>query len=154
MLVSLMILVVLVILMILVNLVILVVTVSFIFDILELPAFQKYTMWWVLKAFCLCLCVSLCHCHCHPFPMVYNMWVFDNLMSASWMYSMQGCTHIYIPVHTRNDNWPTFRCLGGRWRWSQPPARPGTRTPTSPHTHRLQWGKGSLEIKGGWGQCT
>ena len=53
----------LVILAILVNLVMLVVTVSFIFDILELPAFWKYTMWWVLKSILylyLSLYLSLC----------------------------------------------------------------------------------------------
>ena len=32
-----------------------------IFDILELPAFQKYSICWVFYAICLCLC--LCH-HC------------------------------------------------------------------------------------------
>ena len=36
-----------------------------IFDILELPAFRKYSICWVFYALCLCLCLCICIRHHH-----------------------------------------------------------------------------------------
>ena len=60
-----------------------------IFDSLEPPAFQKYSICWVFWALCLCLCLCLCPClcgqriwakgHCSQYTLTLEHWYFLRL---------------------------------------------------------------------------
>ena len=56
-----------------------------IIDILELPAFRKYSICWVFYALCICLCLCLCLCICHHY-------MIEDIVLITAIFHMRGLT--------------------------------------------------------------